>query len=108
MSKDKDISYVLIIRRILVITSGTLFVILFWRMVSSNGYSGYSFLMERFELDLLKKKGPLVSSPFRVHKDIRYYQMTFIRNTPAYVGDSLLINVKLVFRTISFFLAFYM
>lgn len=96
MSKKNNISYVLIIRRILIITSGALFAILFWRMVSPQGYSNYTFFRERFELDLLQKKGPLVSTPFRVNKRIRYYQMTFTRNTPKFIGDSLFIHVKVL------------
>ncbi|WP_299452417.1 hypothetical protein [uncultured Microscilla sp.] len=92
---SKNISYVLIIRRILFLTTGVLFAILFFRAAFGVGSYG-SLLSETFRLNLLTEKGPLISKPFRVYEKTKYYEMNFDKNTSEFTGDSLLINVKVL------------
>lgn len=84
-----------VIRRILYLTTGILFIILFFQGVFVGGYSRI-LLREIFDLDLLTKKGPLISQSFKVDKSTTYYELNFEKNTSTFVGDSLFLNVKLL------------
>jgi len=96
MSNSKKISYVLIIRRIFITTTVILFGILAVRVTFDMGKTS-SLLYETFHLDLLKKRGPLISKPFRVSKSPRFYRVGFERNLASYKSNlQLAINVKLV------------
>jgi len=96
MSNSKKISYVLIIRRIFITTTLILFGILAARVTFDIGKTSY-LLFERFDLELLKKRGPLISKPFRVSKSPRFYKVSFERQLASYYSNlQLAINVKLV------------
>ncbi|OJJ15789.1 hypothetical protein BKI52_36320 [marine bacterium AO1-C] len=96
MSNSKKISYVLIIRRIFVTTTVILFGILAVRVTFDIGKSSY-LLYETFDLELLKKRGPLISKPFRVSKSPRFYNLSFERALSSHRFNlQLSVNVKLV------------
>lgn len=92
---SKNISYVLVIRRTLVITTCAIFALLFFRGVFFSGYSR-TLVREIFDLDMLTKKGPLISKPFNVSRSTTYYELNFEKNTSSFSGDSLLLNVKVL------------
>jgi hypothetical protein len=66
---------------------------LFYQGVFLGTYS-QTLVRETFDLDMLTQKGPLVSKPFKVDKSTTYYELNFEKRTSSFVGDSLLLNVK--------------
>lgn len=92
---SKNISYVLVIRRTLIITTCLLFMMLFYQGVFLGTYS-QTLVRETFDLDMLTQKGPLVSKPFQVDKSTTFYELNFEKRTSSFTGDSLLLNVKVL------------
>lgn len=94
MSTTK-ISYALIIRRTLVTCTGVLFAIMAYRFFFDVGREWKSF-REKFELEILAKKGTLVSQPFEVYKQTHFYEIE-VRRDVAYTKDmKLKVNIKLI------------
>ena len=96
MTNSRKTSYVLLIRRISIVTTLLLFGVLAVRVTLDIGKSKY-LLSEKFGLELLKKRGPLISKPFQVSNKPRFYRLNFTSKFGSYTSNpQLLVNVKLV------------